>query len=768
MNMTDTRSLFRRHAPLFIILGLALLMVGLRSILVAPVSVAPATEPASVFSGARAMAILKDLIGDGAPHPAGSDANRAVRDRIRAQLSTLGVESEIQSDFKCSPLAPGCAFVENVIAVIPGSASTPQDPAILLTSHYDSVPGSPGAGDDLAGAAAMLEITANLKASPVKSDVILLFSDAEETGLRGAMTFIDSHPLMERVGLVVNSEARGVTGPTVMFETGSNNLALVSAYRDAVERPVTSSLIVEMYKRMPNGTDYTAYKLQDIPGLNFAFSQGVSLYHSARDSASRIDVRSIQHQGDNMLAAIRAAGDVPLTSLESEQDATYFDLFGFFMVLWPASLGPVLAGLAVAAILGSMILRRDAAPKQYAWAFLSLLLTLLATVAAGYLLSFPLSQFGALHPLDHPYAWPARIALVAAALLIALAAGKLSVRRAGTVALFHMVWLIFALSGLALSLTIAGASYLFVAPSLVAGITALVALRRRSLSLAAAAGVIAGGYIAIYHFLLLEAVFNFQLSHFKMISLILLVWPFTALAASWFEDSSVSISPAGGVIGTTFAAGLVIAMLVPTYTPDRPRSVNVNYLADLSKQSYQMEIQTLGPVDTDYLQAAGFDSTPQPLQRYGVQPGQAYTLPIGDLGLNGPEIQIARDEQTANGRLIEGTIRSPSGMFYTGLSFSDGSAVNSLRIEQQLVLGDPDRPLSGPVVLRLHGAGTDAKQFSLRLKPDAETDLFAFEQGGLPNNPALEKVQNLRPDDAAPIHFGDHSLIVKPLVPLTP
>src|SRR5690606_26753261 len=71
--------------------------------------------------------------------------------------------------------------VHNVSAVIEGTAPTGR---IVLAAHYDSVPSGPGAADDGAGVAAILEAARALQAGgPPENDVVLLLTDGEERGL---------------------------------------------------------------------------------------------------------------------------------------------------------------------------------------------------------------------------------------------------------------------------------------------------------------------------------------------------------------------------------------------------------------------------------------------------------------------------------------------------------------------------------------------------------------------------------------------------------
>jgi len=175
--------LMLRHPIALLLVTVAVLLGVLRSYSVpAPVD---AGAPDVVFSAYRAEAILRDLLSEKVPHVAGSAANRAVRDRIVAQLEAAGYRPQIQSRFHCSPRYGSCSPVDNIIAVKSGSVGRY---ATLLTAHYDSTWGGPGAADDGAGVAALLEIARMAADFPAfDNDVIFLVSDSEETGLVGAL-----------------------------------------------------------------------------------------------------------------------------------------------------------------------------------------------------------------------------------------------------------------------------------------------------------------------------------------------------------------------------------------------------------------------------------------------------------------------------------------------------------------------------------------------------------------------------------------------------
>src|SRR6185436_14698966 len=199
------------------------------------------------------------------------------------------------------------ATVANVIARLKGTGA---GRALLLSAHYDSVATGAGASDDAAGVAALLETARALKTQPpLQNDVIFLFTDGEEAGLFGARAFTEQHPWAKDVGVVMNFEARGNGGPSIMFETSSGNQQLIKTFGQTAPDPVASSLTYEIYKLLPNDTDLSVFKEAKLPGLNFAYINGFTHYHTNLDTPVQLDERSLQHHGASALALTRAFGN---------------------------------------------------------------------------------------------------------------------------------------------------------------------------------------------------------------------------------------------------------------------------------------------------------------------------------------------------------------------------------------------------------------------------------------------------------------------------
>lgn len=309
---------------------LLLLLTAFSLYTLTPPAVVPASAPASDFSAARAMTQLQTIAAR--PHPIGSAEHAVVRDYLLQQLSAAGLQPTVQQATGINQDVRGpvrAGTVENVLARLPGTANSR---ALLIVGHYDSVPTGNGASDDGAAVAAMLETVRALRASaPLRNDLIFLFSDGEEAGLLGAQAFVKNHPWAKDVGLVLNFEARGSSGPSIMFETSNGNGWLIDQFAAAAPNPVGNSLAYEVYRLLPNDTDMSVFKRAGFAGLNFAYIDNPSRYHTQLDNLEQIDQRSLQHHGTNLLALARRFGNLDLTRTRTA-NAVYFNLLGTQLV----------------------------------------------------------------------------------------------------------------------------------------------------------------------------------------------------------------------------------------------------------------------------------------------------------------------------------------------------------------------------------------------------------------------------------------------------
>lgn len=307
------------------------------------------------FSAERGLTHLERFATE--PRPLGSPASDRAADYIAGQMRAAGFDVENQHAVGAST-APGLAAfgrVGNVIATLPG-----RDPTgtVLVAGHFDSAATGPGASDDGAAVAAMLEVGRLVAAQGgTRNNLVLLFTDGEEDGLLGAEAFVREHPLGRAGGVVLNWEARGVSGPSLMFETSRGNAELSALFAQTVPDPRGDSSMVEIYRKLPNDTDFTEFRQAGFDGLNYAYIEQPAFYHTAGDSLANLDPRSLQHHGENMLAMARALGAADLPGLRTDRDATYFRV-GPLSLHYPNALVWPLAALAAALVVGLAVLAR--------------------------------------------------------------------------------------------------------------------------------------------------------------------------------------------------------------------------------------------------------------------------------------------------------------------------------------------------------------------------------------------------------------------------
>lgn len=316
-------------------------------------SLAPETVPVgaspAVFSSDRAFADVTLLASE--PHPIGSPANARVRDALVGRMTELGLSPQVRPGVgvqqpKWLPDTVIAGPVENIVGVLPGRDRT--KPALAIMSHYDSVPGSPGAADDIMGVAASLEAIRAIKArgTPAR-DVMMIVTDGEEAGLLGANHFFRRDPLAKRIGLVLNLEARGSSGRVNMFQTSKQNGELIGLFQKTAQRPASSSLAVMIYEKMPNDTDMTESLAAGVAGMNYAIIGRQFDYHSATSTPANLDRGSLQDMGNQLLAV---AGEAAFASELPDKSASpiYSNLFGDVLIAYPVWFGWVLlVGAAV-------------------------------------------------------------------------------------------------------------------------------------------------------------------------------------------------------------------------------------------------------------------------------------------------------------------------------------------------------------------------------------------------------------------------------------
>lgn len=114
----------------------------------------------------------------------------------------------------------GKATSRNVVARLEGTDLA--DQILTLTAHYDSVPAGPGAYDNMAGAAIIMELCRYFKAHQPRRTMEFVWFGAEEKGLLGSRHYVNLHDAeMPQHQFNMNVDLAGqLVGGTVVGVTG--------------------------------------------------------------------------------------------------------------------------------------------------------------------------------------------------------------------------------------------------------------------------------------------------------------------------------------------------------------------------------------------------------------------------------------------------------------------------------------------------------------------------------------------------------------------
>jgi hypothetical protein len=742
----------------FVVAITALLLYLWQSLLIAPSGAA-----GSGFPEEHAFATLSGLLKEQRPHTAGSPENAVVRDRIIAELKLYGYAPEVQAALQCGPAErnPGCTEIENIVAVHKG---TGDGKAVLASAHYDSIAAGPGVSDDGAGVASVLELARAFSAKTTRNDVIFLLTDGEESGLRGARAFAEHHPLMRRVGVVVNFDARGASGPSMMFETGPGNARLMELFARAVARPSANSLAYEVYKLLPNDTDFSVYRKLGLSGFNFAFTNSASLYHTARDNLQYIDRRTLQHTGEHAFEVTGALADTDLATLSGSSEASFFDVFGRFIVRWPAAINVPIALFSLFGIAGLAVVHRDAFTLRATLAAVLAFIVVPALLfAAGWLLSYPLGIWPAVHPLDHPQPWPARVALVTAAILVPLLVAMFAGRRVDSRALLLVNWVVLATLGVGVALTLGGAAYPLLWPAFGVAIAGWIEIlfrkgQARSLRVAALIGFTLAAFFWLGFVLGFEVVLGFDLSQFKLLVLL----PFSLALVAVFAASAGKRLHAGWALSAlcvlVVAGAAAVASQTPAYAPNHPRGLTITYYDDHAAKPRWI-VNFVGAPDEDFLKAQGFSQHDEEYRQLGLLKTQGRFGPATGQSLPAPSFTVKEVVTQGATTVARGALRSGRGGFLLGVGIAPHSGIQSIRLDTQQLIGADQLKGEEPRFVRFWGLGSRDVPLEISFDAGATPKLVLFERSPLPDSQEARALVAARPADASPVATGDSALV---------
>ena len=316
---------------------LVIILIGLFPVL--PLNVPPATVPQNEFSAERAMNDLQVVAAQ--PHPAGSPAQAQVRDYILSQVHATAASAEVQQG----------GGAENILVVLPGTNPTGK---VLITGHYDSHFGAPGAGDDGVSTVAMLEAIRVLQTDQkLRNDLVFLFSDGEESGYLGSNAFLAT-PLAKKISVVLSFDAWPGHGPTTFQQSSKGDEWLIRNLAHA-SPPVYAMSYGVKKEREGFDSDFDVLSSQLI-GMEFENNGTGTRYHTPNDTVDDVDPSLVQSQGESMLELAHHFGAMDLSTAYQGKDYSFFTWPLIGIVAFPYWVNLLVSGIAILGLVLVMVL----------------------------------------------------------------------------------------------------------------------------------------------------------------------------------------------------------------------------------------------------------------------------------------------------------------------------------------------------------------------------------------------------------------------------
>ncbi len=199
-----------------------------------------------------------------------------------------------------------------LVRFAPADPSRADRPAILLMAHYDSMATTPGAVDNAAAVALLIDLARILAAAPPPQPVLLAWTAAEEMRLSGAVKLAEA--LGDRVGLAISLDLIGasdvVTLNGLSAVLGRAWMARLADAARASGADVRAPAIYRVVSRLLPETersDHGPFTARGVPAFHI-YSRGAGRiylpYHSPLDVPAEVSWEGVLASGSFALALI--------------------------------------------------------------------------------------------------------------------------------------------------------------------------------------------------------------------------------------------------------------------------------------------------------------------------------------------------------------------------------------------------------------------------------------------------------------------------------
>ena len=241
----------------------------------------------------------------------GAGARKAEK-YIREAFVAAGLKTQVQE-------LPGRGTpLRNVIGVLQ-SGKEPTTEHVIVSAHYDHL-GKwggflfPGASDNAAGVAALLELARVLK-PPLKRDVIFIAFDQEEIGLVGSFGYAERplRPLKDCAAfLTFDILGRDLADVTkgVLFCVGTERADSLLGVVKGTKIPEEVFLVYAGADIVGARSDFVAFMKKRVPFLFFSTGENRD-YHQPTDTPDRLNYDKLHREAQVIAAVTRRIVEAP-------------------------------------------------------------------------------------------------------------------------------------------------------------------------------------------------------------------------------------------------------------------------------------------------------------------------------------------------------------------------------------------------------------------------------------------------------------------------
>lgn len=271
-------------------------MIAAATALALSICLAAPAVPVSIEALRATVARLTDPALSG--RRSGTDGAMAAAEYLHGEFEALGLDTRFQ-DMD--------ARRRNVVARFGDS-----EEHILIGAHYDGQGGSnPGASDNAAGIAVMLELARDLRSAELDVSLVFVAFDDEEQGLNGARHYAADpvYPLADvRAAVILDTMGRSFIdldewSLLVLGTEMSPELARIVADEAGHAVQLGTDLIGAR-------SDFAPFAARRVPYLFFSNATHVD-YHGPGDTADKIRYDRLREDGETIADVIRAIGTRP-------------------------------------------------------------------------------------------------------------------------------------------------------------------------------------------------------------------------------------------------------------------------------------------------------------------------------------------------------------------------------------------------------------------------------------------------------------------------